>query len=68
MISAEGSIDHSNQNFQEIPKTLLAATFKLITGLNLERNYITSIPESFSNCLPALVSFNMSHNKLSSLP
>lgn len=46
MISAEGALEHANQNLEEVPRTLLAATFKGISGLNLQHNYIVTLPDS----------------------
>lgn len=64
MIMAEGTIDHSNQALDEIPKMFMAAQYRQITGLNLSKNYIGIIPDTLFNSIPYLLELNLSHNKL----
>ncbi len=59
-----GQINHQNQNLQEVPRELVVANFKDVTGLNLSNNLLVAIPDSLFSCLSNLWSLNLENNKL----
>ena len=62
-----GQVNHQNQNLQEVPRELVVAQFKDITGLNLSNNLLVMIPDSLFSCLSNLLSLNLENNKLNQL-
>ncbi|CDW72568.1 leucine rich repeat family protein [Stylonychia lemnae] len=64
MNNTEKKLSFTDQNLTEVPKQLLAATFQLISHLDLSNNLITQITETLINCVPGLTTLLISSNKL----